>query len=354
MSNDVAVFLDLDNLIIASRQVNLTFDINLILDHLKDVTQGRVVLRRAYGDWRQNQRVPEDLAAAGFELQSAVRLNKVSKNLADMQLVVDAMETLLDGHEFSTYVLLTGDRDFTPLVQTLRKRGKVVLGLGIRHTASRSLVKLCDEYIFYEDLLEAARGKSPSPLPAKKVKPPEAADEKPVKAPAGETTPPPPPATTPLASRYQKTLKQRGLRLAPPKTRMVILKDVITLLHASDEILWGELVKGVYDLHRDDGEDKISKNLINAMLLAAKRAAIINVGRGKSLSTAPVQMLLEGERPFQEAVLRCDALYLKEIAASSDPFDLQEAAMALYDSTGHARYLKIVHNRYNANGAVAG
>lgn len=353
MSNDVAVFLDLDNLIIASRQVNLAFDINLILDHLKDVTQGRVVLRRAYGDWRQNQRVPEDLAAAGFELQSAVRLNKVSKNLADMQLVVDAMETLLDGHEFSTYVLLTGDRDFTPLVQTLRKRGKVVLGLGIRHTASRSLVKLCDEYIFYEDLLEAARGKSPSPLPVKKVKLPEAAEEKPAKAPAGETASPPPTVAT-LASRYQKTLKQRGLRLAPPKTRMIILKDMIALLHARDEILWGELVKGVYDLHRDDGEDKISKNLINAMLLAAKRAAIINVGRGKSLSTAPVQMSLEGERPFQEAVLRCDALYLKEIAASSDPFDLQEAAIALYDSTGHARYLKIVHNRYNANGAAAG
>ena len=123
-SNDVAILLDLDNLVIGAKQINLSFDVNLVLEHIKKLTNGRIVLRHSYGDWRQDQQLMRDLATAGFVTQSAIRLNNFSKNLADMQIVVDTMETLIDGHQYSTYVLMTGDRDFTPLVQALRKRGK--------------------------------------------------------------------------------------------------------------------------------------------------------------------------------------------------------------------------------------
>ena len=153
MAKDVAIFLDLDNILIGANEANLHFDINIILDHIQTVTQGRIVLRRAYGDWRQDQKLLEQLTTAGFTTQSTVRINNFSKNLADMQIVVDTMDTLIDGHQYSTYVLMTGDRDFTPLVQSLRKRGKRVVGVGVKHTASRSFVGLCDEYLFYEDLL---------------------------------------------------------------------------------------------------------------------------------------------------------------------------------------------------------
>ncbi|MBP6804589.1 MAG: NYN domain-containing protein, partial [Chloroflexi bacterium] len=153
MSNDVAIFLDLDNLVIGAKQANINFDINLVLDKVREMTNGRVVLRRSYGDWRQDQKLLEQLTTAGFTTQSTVRINNFSKNLADMQIVVDTMDTLIDGHQYSTYVLMTGDRDFTPLVQSLRKRGKRVVGVGVKHTASRSFVGLCDEYLFYEDLL---------------------------------------------------------------------------------------------------------------------------------------------------------------------------------------------------------
>ena len=74
-----------------------------------------------------------------------------------MQLVVDAVETLIDGYSFETYVLVTGDRDFMPLVQTLRKRGKHVVGVGVRHATSTSLANLCDEYVFYDDLADVRR-----------------------------------------------------------------------------------------------------------------------------------------------------------------------------------------------------
>ncbi len=151
MNNDVAVFVDLDNVAIGASEANIKFDVQLLLTHIQKETDGRIVLRKAYADWRQHRHLPKALAAAGFELHTTV--NFMDKNLADMQMVVDAMETLVDGQHFSTYVLVTGDRDFMPLVQTLRKRGKQVIGIGIRHTSSGTLQSLVDKFIFYEDLV---------------------------------------------------------------------------------------------------------------------------------------------------------------------------------------------------------
>ena len=90
-SNDVAILLDLDNLVIGAKQINLVFDVNLVLEHIKKLTNGRIVLRHSYGDWRQDQQMMRDLATAGFVTQSAIRLNNFSKNLADMQIVVDTI-----------------------------------------------------------------------------------------------------------------------------------------------------------------------------------------------------------------------------------------------------------------------
>ncbi len=158
MSEDIAIYLDLDNLVIGAIEADLTFDINLVLERVQELCSGRIALQRAYGDWRQRANMTRSLAAAGFELESTVRLSNNSKNLADMQMVVDAMSTLVDGQEFGTYVLVTGDRDFAPLVQALRKRGKQVIGAGVKHTSSRRLVHVCDHFIFYDELASAAHG----------------------------------------------------------------------------------------------------------------------------------------------------------------------------------------------------
>ena len=97
--------------------------------------------------------VIQELATAGFTMQAAVPLNNFGKNLIDMYLVVDTMDTLVDGQEYSTYVLVTGDRDFVPLIHALRRRGKHVIGVGLKHTTSESLMGLCDEYVYYEEML---------------------------------------------------------------------------------------------------------------------------------------------------------------------------------------------------------
>lgn len=382
-SNDVAVFLDLDNLVIGAKQANLEFDINLLLNEIKRVTNGRIVLRRSYGDWRQGQKLLKDLATAGFTTQSTVRLNSYSKNLADMQIVVDTMDTLIDGHQYNTYVLITGDRDFTPLVQSLRKRGKHVIGVGIKHTASASLVGLCDLYIYYESLvpqreltesqIEELLAKaldellqSESRVRASILKQHMSQLSKGMldKSPASngsfrkflgqyphlveieqeETTiyVKRPSQTAPnreLYKRYRTGLKKQKLRVVPAAERFLILKTLLQTVQAAPDIQWRDLVDTLADKLQTQN-DTISKNKINAVMLLARQAEILTIEKETSLSQSPVQLSLQSERPFQDAILRCDKMYLREILDLDEPFDVEEASLALYGAKKHSTYLQ--------------
>jgi uncharacterized LabA/DUF88 family protein len=405
MTNDVAVFLDLDNLVIGAKQANLTFDINLILDHIKEITNGRIVLRRSYGDWRQNRELLKDLTTAGFLIQSTVRLNTYSKNLADMQIVVDTMDTLIDGHNYTVYVLITGDRDFTPLVQSLRKRGKQVIGVGVRHTASRSFVSLCDKYIFYESLigsealddenvasllnraldrlltdderaqasvlkqymLEMSSGafeKSPFAegsfrkfltnfphivaieqegttiyvrRPVKAAPLPASSKEHPARLIA---VPQPGDQERPLHIAYRTGLKKRKLRVVEPEARFTILIDMIQRLRQGRQYEWRELLEELYDKYSQQPKRDISKNMINATMLLARQAEVIRTLKGRSLSTAPLVLELDGPNLLKDAFCHCDAVYLREILSLPEPFDIKEAALALYDSPKYVTYLQ--------------
>ncbi len=384
MTNDVAIFLDLDNLVIGAKQANITFDIDLILQCIKERTNGRIVLRRSYGDSRQSQKVLEQLAKAGFTTQSTVRINNFSKNLADMQIVVDTMDTLVDGRQYSTYVLITGDRDFTPLVQALRKRGKHVIGVGIKHTASRSFVQLCDEYIFYEDmlptpklddkevrdilqksldeLLKNSKRVRASVLKQRMIELSRGAFDKSqygnqtfskflasfpdlVKVVQEGTT------TyverigeeesTPLHILYRRGLKKQRLRVVAAKERYLILRTALQLLNQSSTYHWRQLVDDVATTLANQSYT-ISKNAINAVMLAARAGEVIRVIKTGSLATAEVHLEIKGNKLFQEAVVRCDAAYLRGILDLPEPFNLKEATLALYEAEKFEPYLKSV------------
>ncbi len=392
MKNDIAVFLDLDNLVIGAKQANLQFDINYILNKIWEMTNnGRIVLRKSYGDWRQNQKLLEQLTIAGFTTQSTVRINNFSKNLADMQIVVDTMDTLVDGHEYNTYVLITGDRDFTPLVQSLRKRGKHVIGIGVKHTTSQSLVGLCDEYLFYEDLVpipkltedgvqELLKKAMDSLLVdgKKKVRASVLKEQMGVlshdafdqtqqgngsfrkfleKYPDliqierdGTTVyvsyrQEVPVSVTELHKKYRSGLKQQRFRVVPANIRFVVLKDVIRLLSEKSDYRWRQLIDELASTYKKN-EKNISKNMINDLLLVARHAQVVHTLKGKSLATAPVKLQLEGGNIFQEAVVRCDATYIREILELGEPFDIREASLALYDSPNYVNYLKMVMSNW--------
>jgi uncharacterized LabA/DUF88 family protein len=391
MTNDVAIFLDLDNLVIGAKQANISFDINLVLEKIEDMTNGgRLVLRRSYGDWRQNQKLLEELAIAGFTTQSTVRINNFGKNLADMQIVVDTMDTLVDGHQYSTYVLMTGDRDFTPLVQSLRKRGKRVVGVGVKHTASRSFVALCDEYVFYEDLL-------PEPdmteteveqLVLRAVEHLLTAETPRVRASVlkqqmvelsrgvfdhtrygdsnfskflsrydhilliekEETTTyvcrlPELTPTAVLHQQYRSGLKKQHFRIIPAAERLIILKDLIKTLEQQRETRWRQIIDLIFEHYQQTGKD-ISKNMINSVMLVARRAEVVRTLKGKSLATAPVILQVHGATRIQEAVMRCDAAYLREILELPEPFDIKEASIALYESSNYVTYLQVVMSKW--------
>jgi uncharacterized LabA/DUF88 family protein len=382
--HDVAIFLDLDNLVIGAKQINLTFDINLILEHIKQRTNGRIVLRRSYGDWRQGQQLMKDLATVGFTTQATIRLNNFSKNLADMQIVVDAMDTLIDGHQYSTYVFMTGDRDFTPLVQSLRKRGKRVIGVGVKHTTSASFVSLCDEYIFYEDIVPSPKltdsqvedllQKSLNTLLAQEErvrasvlrqqlsddsngafdktqhadggfrkfleKFPELVTIEQVETTLYVTRPQKAEVQRPLHERYRIQLKKRKLRVVQAEVRVKLLQEMIGYLQTHPQTRWRELIDDLFAKYGDD--ETYSKNVINAVLLLARQAHVVQTMKGKSLSTAPVSLALKGDKVFQTAVMRCDAAYLQGILDLPEPFDLDEALIALYYGPVQQRYLQTI------------
>ncbi|MCB9419326.1 MAG: NYN domain-containing protein [Ardenticatenaceae bacterium] len=391
MSNDIAIFLDLDNLVIGAKQINLDFDINLILNKIKELTNGRIVLRRSYGDWRQSTKIMQDLAAAGFNTQSSVRLNSFSKNVADMQIVVDAMETLVENRQYSTYVLMTGDRDFTPLVQTLRKRGKRVIGVGVQSATSASFAELCDEYLYYENLIpsqeltepqiedllvrtldallkeeqrvrasvlsqrmqENSRGTfDKSSYPEKNFRQflarfPHIVRLEQEDSTTYVTAPIKEPEVRPLHLRYRSVLKKQRMRVVPATIRFLILKDIVTSLDQEQPqtIRWRNLIDNLAEKYQTTNPD-ISKNSINAIMLAARQAQVIRTLKAKTLAMAPVLLAIKDEKPFQEAVKRCDAAYLQGILNSEEPFDLEEAALALYDTPGYTRYLQVIMKKW--------
>lgn len=165
---DVAVFIDFENVYVSVRDkldVNPNFEI--IMDRIEEV--GRVVIARAYADWYRYPRVTSALYANGIEPmyvptyyydKDIGRTGRPIKNSVDMNLCIDAMRTLFTNTNISKFVLATGDRDFIPLVNSIRQQGKEVTIIGVGGAASSHLAQSADEFIFYEQLL----GKKPQPM----------------------------------------------------------------------------------------------------------------------------------------------------------------------------------------------
>lgn len=173
----LALFLDYENLAIGARESGLRFDLRPISDAL--AARGRGVVRRAYADWSHFRSDRDMLVAHQVELiEIPQRRGVVRKNAADIKLAVDAVELALGRDYISTFVIGTGDSDFTPLVHKLRELDRHVIGVGIEASTSDLLPRACDEFLFY-DRLEGVSGVTPSqgtrrPQSASKQEPAEA------------------------------------------------------------------------------------------------------------------------------------------------------------------------------------
>lgn len=149
----IAVFLDYENLAIGAREAlgGARFDLKPVSDALAE--RGRVVSRRAYADWSSFDEDRRMLTRNHVELiEIPQRMGAVRKNAADIKMAVDAIELALEREYITTFVICTGDSDFTPLVHKLRELNKQVIGVGIRASTSNLLPPACDEFLFYESL----------------------------------------------------------------------------------------------------------------------------------------------------------------------------------------------------------
>ncbi|MDH3308607.1 MAG: NYN domain-containing protein [Acidimicrobiia bacterium] len=149
----IALFIDYENLAISSREDlgGLEFDFTPVADALAE--RGRVVVRRAYADWSYFDEDRRRLTRNHVELiEMPQRMGAVRKNAADIKMAVDALEMAFERTYLTTFVIVTGDSDFTPLVHKLRELNKRVIGVGIKASTSALLPPACDEFLFYENL----------------------------------------------------------------------------------------------------------------------------------------------------------------------------------------------------------
>ena len=152
----LAVFIDFENLALGfkNRKKNEKFEIATILARL--VEKGKVIAKKAYADWASYAKYKEELHAAAIELIEIPRRRMTGKNSADIRLCVDAMDMSYSKEHIDTFVIVSGDSDFSPLVSKLKENGKQVIGIGMRDSTSNLLSDNCDEFIFYEDLEQAS------------------------------------------------------------------------------------------------------------------------------------------------------------------------------------------------------
>lgn len=172
----IAVFVDYENLAIGAREYlnGHRFDFGPIADALAE--RGRVVSRRAYADWSMFDEDRRMLTRHHVELiEVTQRMGVVRKNAADIKMAVDAVELAFERDYVTTFVICTGDSDFTPLVHKLRELNRRVIGVGVRASTSQLLPPACDEFLFYENL----RGVEPKPVAAEPSAGPAADEEEP-------------------------------------------------------------------------------------------------------------------------------------------------------------------------------
>ncbi|HEX5312942.1 NYN domain-containing protein [Aquabacterium sp.] len=155
----MALFCDFENVALGVRDANYDkFDIKRVLERL--LLKGSIVVKKAYCDWDRYKGFKSPMHEANFELIEIPHVRQSGKNSADIRLVVDALDLCYTKSHVNTFVIISGDSDFSPLVSKLRENAKYVIGVGVKQSTSDLLIANCDEFIFYDDLVRESQRNS--------------------------------------------------------------------------------------------------------------------------------------------------------------------------------------------------
>ena len=151
---NMALFCDFENLALGVRDAKYAqFDMQKVLERL--LLKGSIVVKKAYCEWERYKAFKARMHEAAFELIEIPHVRQSGKNSADIRLVVDALDLCYTKAHVDTFVILSGDSDFSPLVSKLRENNRCVIGVGVKTSTSDLLTATCDEFLFYDDLVRA-------------------------------------------------------------------------------------------------------------------------------------------------------------------------------------------------------
>ncbi len=228
-TGNLAVFCDFENVALGVREAKYEkFDIGKVLERL--LLKGSIVVKKAYCDWERYKDFKAPMHHASFELIEIPHVRQSGKNSADIRMVVDALDLCYTKSHVDTFVIVSGDSDFSPLVSKLRENDKTVIGVGVKKSTSDLLVSACDEFIYYDDLVREQKARKPARRKAKSASPrPSDVASEPRRGPRGEAEPQP-------SSPEEEDKQQEALDL--------VLETVEALMdEREDEPVWGSMVK---------------------------------------------------------------------------------------------------------------
>ena len=159
-SKNLALYCDFENIALGVRDAKIArFDIEEVLERL--LVKGNIVVKKAYCDWERYKDFKADMHEASFELIEIPHVRQSGKNSADIRMVVDALDLCYTKAHVDTFVVISGDSDFSPLVSKLRENNKIVIGVGVKESTSNLLIANCDEFIYYDDIVRQAERRKP-------------------------------------------------------------------------------------------------------------------------------------------------------------------------------------------------
>jgi len=239
--NNMAVFCDFENVALGVRDAKYAkFDIGKVLEKL--LLKGSIVVKKAYCDWERYKEFKGPMHEASFELIEIPHVRMSGKNSADIRMVVDALDLCYTKAHVDTFVIVSGDSDFSPLVSKLRENNKIVIGVGVKSSTSDLLIANCDEFIYYDDLVRkeeqrSGRRRAPARQPSAKQQS-AAAGGAAVTASVADTggaTDAPPPTSRSAKSDDERKQEAFDLVLA---TIEALAED-----REEDDKIWGSMIK---------------------------------------------------------------------------------------------------------------
>src|SRR4029078_6220646 len=221
----MALFCDFENIALGARDAKYAkFDIDRVLERL--LLKGSIVVKKAYCDWERYRDFKAPMHEASFEMIEIPHVRMSGKNSADIRMVVDALDLCYTKAHVDTFVIISGDSDFSPLVSTPRENDKTVIGVGVKNSTSDLLIANCDEFIFYDDLVREKRKQAARKSPARGPAAPPKSAPKPV-----------PEEGTAPAKKTDDERRQEALDL------IVGTVEALVAERGDEEKVWGSMVK---------------------------------------------------------------------------------------------------------------